>query len=60
MRFALQWMSEQNIEIASLSVDCRNTPAIQLYQRFDFNPTEAYHAWATTPQWFAATLNTAT
>jgi ribosomal protein S18 acetylase RimI-like enzyme len=60
MRFALQWMSEQNIEIASLSVDCRNTPAIQLYQRFDFNPTEAYHAWATTPQWFAATLNTTT
>lgn len=60
MRFALQWMIEQNIELASLCVDCRNLPAIQLYQRFDFNPTEAYHAWATTPQWFAETLHTPT
>lgn len=56
MRFALQWMLEQNTELASLCVDCRNLPAIQLYQRFDFNPTEAYHAWATTPQWFAESL----
>lgn len=60
MRFALQWMLEQNTELASLCVDCRNLPAIQLYQRFDFNPTEAYHAWATTPQWFAESLQTPT
>lgn len=53
MHFVMQWIQQQRIEFATLSVDCRNTPALRLYQRFGFQITEAYHAWACTPAWFA-------
>jgi ribosomal protein S18 acetylase RimI-like enzyme len=53
MQFVMQWIQQQRIEFATLSVDCRNTPALRLYQRFGFQITEAYHAWACTPAWFA-------
>lgn len=53
MQFVMQWLQQQHIEFATLSVDCRNTTALRLYQRFGFQITEAYHAWACTPAWFA-------
>ncbi len=56
MHFIMQWIRQQHIELATLSVDCRNTPALRLYQRFGFQFTEAYHAWASTPSWFRETV----
>ncbi len=58
MQFVMQWVQQQHIELATLSVDCRNTPALRLYQRFGFQITEAYHAWACTPVWFRETTRT--
>lgn len=58
MQFVVQWVQQQHIELATLSVDCRNIPALRLYQRFGFQITEAYHAWACTPSWFRETKRT--
>ena len=52
MRFVLDWMHKQRLNHIVLAVDCRNLPAVRVYQKWGFQATISYHAWITSPKTF--------
>ena len=46
MRFALDWMAAERCTKVALAVDCRNEPAMRVYQKWGFEATIP-----TTPGW---------
>jgi GNAT superfamily N-acetyltransferase len=52
MRFALDWMAAERCTKVALAVDCRNEPAMRVYQKWGFETTISYHAWVASPKTF--------
>lgn len=52
MRFAMQWMAAEGCTKVALAVDCRNEPALRVYQKWGFEATISYHAWVASPKTF--------
>ena len=52
MRFALDWMAAERCTKVALAVDCRNEPAMRVYQKWGFEATISYHAWVASPKTF--------
>lgn len=50
MNFVREWAASSGIEVITLAVDLRNTPAIRLYQSCGFKTERFVQAWITFPK----------